>query len=121
MWLKWLIDVKDFLAVSTPDPVKFSELTDKLNAGRMVALCNAMLSKQFPEAKLLPHKEEVHKRLIDTAIKEMMDAPDDMKRDIFSRFKFSYGYRSKCFPGLAYRKSVIKHMMYRPRYNSAKS
>jgi len=113
MWLKWLIDIKDFLAVSPPDPDKFTDLADKLNAGRMVALCNAMLKELFPDTALLPQKEDVRKKLFHTALREI-SSPSDMKRDIISRFRFSYGYRSQCFPGFTYRKSIIKHMMHSP-------
>jgi len=120
MWLKWLIDIKDFLAVSPPDPDKFTDLADKLNAGRMVALCNAMLTELFPDTALLPQKEDVHKKLFHTALREV-NASNEMKRGIISRFRFSYGYRSQCFPGFTYRKSVIRYILYRPNKNYNKN
>lgn len=52
--LKWLADVNQFLRSQEIVWEKFNELSGSLNAGRLVALCNALLSEYFPGGPLIP-------------------------------------------------------------------
>jgi hypothetical protein len=52
-WLKWLVDINDFLKSQRIKWQLFEELTGKLKAGRLVALCNEILSEYFPGGPLM--------------------------------------------------------------------
>jgi hypothetical protein len=52
--LKWLADIQRYLELCELDMVKFGLLVKQFDCGRMVALCNTMLTEYFPGTLLLP-------------------------------------------------------------------
>ncbi len=52
--LKWLADVHRMLETRMFSEVKFKDLTEKLEAGRLVALCNLALQDYMPSSGQLP-------------------------------------------------------------------
>lgn len=52
--LKWLLDVYDYINSQTINRDKFLELSNDFNAGRLVALCNHMLSEYFDQDAKIP-------------------------------------------------------------------
>lgn len=52
--LKWLADINMYLMSQEICRMSFTDHVRTLNAGRLVGLCNTMLSQYFPESPLLP-------------------------------------------------------------------
>lgn len=52
--LKWLADVHRILETQVFSEAKFSDLTERLKAGRLVALCNWALKEYMPSSGQLP-------------------------------------------------------------------
>ncbi|TQI71970.1 putative nucleotidyltransferase-like protein [Gramella sp. Hel_I_59] len=109
--LKWLVDVRDFLANITFDEHKFVELTTQLNATRMVALCNSTLEKYFPESSLVPCLPETDiAKLSDFAITQI-EYEDYYSKSFLDRIK-TYLFELKCFPGFRFKLSTIAIIFY---------
>ncbi|WP_313114057.1 nucleotidyltransferase family protein [Aequorivita sediminis] len=104
--LKWLVDIKDFLENTTINSKKFSQLVTKLNASRMVALCNATLAHYFPSSALLPCKEVpgTKKRLKFTI--SQIEKEDYYTRSVLERIEH-FWFRFHCFPGIRYKWNIL--------------
>lgn len=109
--LKWLFDVRDFIETIPFDPEKFIQLTDKLNAHRMVSLCNEVLQKYFPECKALPCKPcpGTNRRLKFTT----MQVEDNIyyNKNFLERLR-TYWYQIRSFPGFQFKLSVLGVIYY---------
>ncbi len=109
--LKWLVDVKDFIEMIPFDAEKFMQLTEELNASRMVSLCNAVLSKYFPECQLLPCEPSpgTKRRLKFTTLQ----VEDNVyyNKSFIERLK-TYWFQIKCFPGIKFKLSVLGVIFY---------
>ena len=111
--LKWLVDIDKILKVYKLNEERFLQLTNIMKAGRMVALCNAMLQEYFPDAPLLPVQESAPPFLIKFALSQIKQKKGIEYDSIISFIKF---YRAKmiAFPGLNYKLSVIKQLFFMP-------
>lgn len=109
--LKWLVDIKDYMEKIPIDPEEFSRLVEKLNALRMVSLCNAMLTNYFPDTPL------IHCKLESSTKKRLNFVNIQIRDKIFYEKPFServktYWYTMNCFPGFKYKSSVIGVIFY---------
>ncbi|MEN8225531.1 MAG: nucleotidyltransferase family protein [Bacteroidota bacterium] len=110
-WLKWLVDVKDFLQNVSLDEDRFIQLTESLHAGRVIAVCNALLAEHFPGTKLFPQAAGPSPYLLTYCRKAINDKYDLPRKSIMRILGFTR-YRMKCFPGIKYKVSVMKHLLY---------
>lgn len=111
-WLKWLVDIHDFLNNISFDKSKFNELVELLHAERMVALCNALLTEYFPNSKTLPQSTKVSSYLLNYSRNQLQNE-NDGDYTLLGRIK-SYWFRMKCFPGIKYKLSVVNHLFFSP-------
>ena len=111
--LKWLVDIDRMLKISKIDDEKFLYLTKALKAGRLVALCNAMLKSYFPHSVLLPQDTIAPQLLINFAHSQIMQEKG-VEYDSVSGFLKFYRGRMIAFPGLSYKLSVIKQLFFMP-------
>jgi len=109
--LKWLVDIKELLNLFPLDEKYFSQLTNDMRANRLVALCNSVLAIYFPDTKKLPSKEKVSDGILKYALNTIQK--DDLY-DLNSESKYIgyYWNISKLFPGLRYKLSVAKKIMF---------
>jgi hypothetical protein len=112
--LKWLVDVHEMLNRFPLDEAKFLDLTRKLKAGRMVALCNAMLKEYFPGTKQMPCAKKVNKfhlRHSRHYILREQDQPGASLYDTWQRARF----KLTAFPGLRYKLSAFRFSTFTQR------
>lgn len=112
--LKWLVDVHEMLNRFPLDEAKFLDLTRKLKAGRMVALCNAMLKEFFPGSKQMPCAKKVNKfhlRHSRHYILREQDQPGASLYDTWQRARF----KLTAFPGLRYKLSAFRFSTFTQR------
>lgn len=84
--LKWLTDVNEFIQRIQFDEKKFEALTKQLHAGRLVALCNALLRLYFPQTVMLPCRSEAPDWFIEYALHQLnrtSDTPVYLPQDLF--------------------------------------
>jgi Uncharacterised nucleotidyltransferase len=106
--LKWLVDVNVYLKVHYICWEKFSKLSDALNAGRMVALCNAMLSEYFPGGTLMPclsPAPEYMVRLSKKAIEDASTSGPETVGEILTIIRFLL----HAYPGSGHKFRVLKN------------
>jgi hypothetical protein len=107
--LKWLIDIKDFLEKVPVDLEKFQQLTNQLNASRMVALCNEVLIMYFPDSTVLPGKKSAHRNLLNYTIESIGGVNDELSLDFVKYYPFALA----AFPGWRYKINYIHNMLFR--------
>lgn len=101
--LKWLVDIDEYLKSQQISWVRFKELTDRFDAGRLVSLCNEMLKRYFPEGKSIPYTSTVPSYMIKASLSaiegESYRGPGTTC-EIFSSMRFAMlaypGWRYKC-------------------------
>lgn len=71
--LKWLYDVNSFNKNSTINYKKFKELTNGLNAGRLVALFNVIGKEYFPDIQIIDGFNTVPKYMIRYSLKRIKE------------------------------------------------
>ncbi|WP_340112529.1 nucleotidyltransferase family protein [Maribellus mangrovi] len=106
--LKWLVDIKDYLVKVGYEQSVFSGYVKELKAGRMVALCNAMLKEFFPDIEPLSCTTKVSPWLLkknNESINRKEEQPYD---DSFKGLTVGMIYLMRCFPGLSYKWNVLK-------------
>ena len=113
-WLRWLLDVRDLLLNINIDAGKFNDLCDKLQAHRMVALCNALMKEYFPGSALLPSDQKVSSYLLRSAHKAMAESSILPGNSLANAIRLNT-YRLRCFPGMRFKKSLMKYTFYSSR------
>ena len=111
--LKWLLDIDRLLKVYKIDEDKFLQLSKTIKAGRLVALCNAMLATYFPNAPLLPQYTKAPGFLIDFTHSQIKQEKV-LRYDSVSGFIKYYWARMSTFPGLSYKISIMKYLLFMP-------
>jgi hypothetical protein len=110
-WLKWLVDIRDFVAETGYDIAKFNQIVHQLGASRLVALCNSLLEEFFPESRKLPQEASVSNYLLRYSIKKI-NAPEGSSGTSFFGLFSLIVYRMRCFPGLSYKCRVMKTFLF---------
>lgn len=111
--LKWLIDIYKLLQEYPIDEDKFQQIVKKMNAGRMVALCNELLKEYFPDSRLLPQQEKAPDFLIRFA-REQINQEKGVEYDNVQGFLKFYWGKLIAFPGFNYKLSVLKQLFFMP-------
>ena len=110
--LKWLMDVKDFIEKIPIDPEKFNQLVIKLNASRMVSLCNATLSNYFPSSPILPCTPVPgSKQRLKFTISQIKDEEMFQNKSFLDKIKL-YWFQMRFFPGFRFKLSVVGVIFY---------
>lgn len=109
--LKWLVDVQEFLNSRGFDQEKFCTLSESFKAGRLIGLCNMMLSEYFSGGKLLPCANSVPSfvsRLTEKRIMADHYPPPESARTSLENLYFSL----RVFPGLLYKFRLISSIIF---------
>jgi hypothetical protein len=99
--LKWLADINEFLKSQEIEWERFNEQSEYLKAGRMVALCNAMLTEYFPDSPLLPNSHSATPFMIKYSLERTKSA-DCLPPDTIRTVLKSIHYNMVVYPGLIY-------------------
>lgn len=109
--LKWLVDISNYLEKIRIDDSKFIQLTRQLRAGRLVGVSNTLLRTYLSASRLLPSFSDAPVHMVNFASHQI-----EMERDEDSKSVWEYLKRSRyvlsSFPGLAYKWSSLKSMMF---------
>lgn len=108
--LKWLADVNRFMTSQEINLDKFNELVKAFNAGRLVALCNSMLSEYFPGGRLVPCSSIATDYMIRLSKKAAGDA-DCSGPETISEILTNMGYMVNAYPGLRYKTRLLLSTM----------
>jgi len=109
--LKWLVDVNEFLVKYKIKEDKFQQLADKLNAERLVTLCNSLLDIYYPGSNIVSTNSENLTFLTDYAISQLTQERD-VEYDSVSGFKKYVSFKMKTFPGTKFKLSILKNLMF---------
>lgn len=111
-WLRWLVDIQQYLETIPIDEEKFIQLSESLQAHRMVALCNAMLNQYFPDSKNLPGTIKPSPSLLNFS-RARLESAEEGDFSLAGRVRMHL-FRAKCFPGIKYKSGVVKHVLFYP-------
>jgi len=111
-WLKWLVDIHDFINNIPFSREKFNQLAKSLDAQRMIQVCNTLLQDYFPDSPLLPQSSRTPPFLYKYAT-DQLQGIEEGDFSLMGRIKHHW-YRMQCFPGLKYKWSVLSHIFLYP-------
>ena len=109
--LKWLTDIRDILLSLDFDEEVFQSLVKKLNAHRLVAVCNELLKIYFPGTRLLPCSHAPSKNLLNFALYSINMEKDEQKQSVTEYLKTLWS-NSQAFPGPGYKISLLKQQFF---------
>lgn len=109
--LKWLVDVDEFIKSQNIDKRKFEEITDTLNAGSLVTLCNKILEINFPDSEIVAKKTSISDYLINYSLEQLILEKDVEYDSLYSFLKY-ISFKMRAFPGFNYKASVLKTLMF---------
>ncbi len=109
--LKWLVDIQQILQRWEIDFQKFNRLVDIWKAHRMVALCRSFLDIYFPDvAQKLP-ASDCSPYLKNFALEQISMEEEYAESSVKGIWR-SLRFKMKAFPGLAYKRSVLKSFLF---------
>ena len=118
--LKWLVDIHQLLQEALIKKDKFIEITSLLKAGRMVALCNAMIAEFFPDDKKLPVEINQVPILKNFSLKRIYQT-DNFGYNTMLESLESIWINLISFPGCRYKYDVISlHLFYTQQIDNEK-
>lgn len=100
--LKWLEDVHRLQNTKDFSDIKFIDLTEKLKAGRMVALYNRILAEYMKDAKLLPCSTKAPAYMISSVLRAI-EGESYHGPETFSEILANLRYASSAYRGLLYK------------------
>lgn len=104
--LKWLNDIQRYLEINVIDQSRFCNLVRMFGCGRMVTLCNKMLSEFFPGTSLLPCGTQIP-RYLEQSAKAAVGMPSVMSPETIRGLLGTLPYSMVLYPGIIYKVRVL--------------
>jgi hypothetical protein len=114
--LKWLVDVDMFLKTQAIDWDRFRKLAAEMKANRMVALCNEIYSKYFPNEAGMPFNFKVPGRLVRHSLNRIEQDDESFLRSLKSVLNNFY-FILIAFPGIRYKTRHIYSFFFKSIYS----
>lgn len=111
-WLKWLADVNQYLRSHSIKQDVFLELTASMKAGRLVALCNALLAEYFPGDPLLPYSSQVPEFMLKYSRKRIAGDGVSGHDSRWTRMQNLY-FLMSAYPGFTFKIRPVTHILGR--------
>ena len=106
-----MIDIKDFLQRTEFDEAIFTSLTKKLNAHRLVSLCNELLKIYFPGTRLFPVLITTSRQSVNFCLYSINMEKDELKQSIDEYLKIVWN-NFRAFSGIRYKVSMVKQFFF---------
>ncbi len=107
--LKWLADIQKYLEFCELDMVRFGLLVKRFDCGRLVTLCNTMLTEFFPDSSNVPLPGG--KRMpgyMARMARETIERPSISGPESLSKILHMLPYSLAVYPGLIYKLRVLR-------------
>ena len=104
--LKWLADIQRYVEISGFDREKFCGLVKWFGCGRMVTLCNRLLTEYFPGTSLLPGGTQLP-RYMEHMAKETIESSSSRGPESIREILHLLPYSFVVYPGVKYKVKVL--------------
>jgi len=108
--LKWLVDIHEFILKNNIEEYKFQQIAKKLQAKRLVSLCNKVLESYYPGTRVISAEDSYTKHLQNFSFYQI-NQDEEGEYNSLNEFRKYIGFKLSAFPGVRYKLSVINRLL----------